>query len=46
MGTAVCRSYFGTHTQHCANKEINNNPFDKIFNAILSRDDVLCPREF
>ena len=40
MGT-VCRSYFGTHTQHCANKEINTNPFDEIFNAILSRDDVL-----
>ena len=40
MGT-VCRSYFGTHIQHCANKEINTNPFDEIFNAILSRDDVL-----
>ena len=41
MGTAVCRSYFGTQTQLCANKEINTNPFDEMFNAILSRDDVL-----
>ena len=37
MGT-VCRSYFGTHIQHCANKEINTNPFDEIFNAISTLD--------